>query len=158
MPGVELTHVPTEAIDETARKAKELGAWIVVVHGETTTEPVPEGTNKAAIISKHVDILAHPGYLTVEEAKLAAGNGTYLELSARKGHSSTNKHVAQVALKAGAKLLVNSDAHTDLDLLTPALVNTILTEANVPEDQFNYILSENPLELRTRILKSLHDR
>ena len=31
--GIELTHVPAQAIAETARKAKELGAWIVVVHG-----------------------------------------------------------------------------------------------------------------------------
>ncbi|HAV10238.1 MAG TPA: PHP domain-containing protein [Dehalococcoidia bacterium] len=154
MPGVELTHIPPETINDMARRAKELGAWIVVVHGETSTEPVPEGTNLAAIQSPYVDILAHPGYLTLEEAKLAAQNGHYIELSARKGHSATNRHVAQVCLATGAKLLVNSDTHSDLDLLTAATVETILTDAGVPNDQFNRILSENALELKDRILRA----
>src|SRR4030066_1215339 len=39
IPGIELTHVPPQAIAKTARRAKELGAGIVVVHGETLTEP-----------------------------------------------------------------------------------------------------------------------
>jgi len=154
MPGVELTHIPPETIDDIARKAKELGAWLVIVHGETSTEPVPEGTNRAAIQSPYVDILAHPGYLTLEEAKLAVQNETYIELSARKGHSATNNHVAQVCMTAGAKLLVNSDTHSDLDLLTPATVETILINAGVPKEQFNRILSENPTQLRDKILKT----
>src|SRR4030066_821736 len=37
IPGVELTHLPPAAIAETAREAKVLGAWLVVVHGETLT-------------------------------------------------------------------------------------------------------------------------
>ena len=45
IPGIELTHVPAQAIAETAKKAKQLGAWIVVVHGETIIEPVEKGTN-----------------------------------------------------------------------------------------------------------------
>ncbi len=154
MPGVELTHVPPEAINDTARKAKELGAWIVVVHGETSTEPVPEGTNRAAIQSRYVDILAHPGYLTAEDARLAVQHGRYIELSARKGHSLTNSHVAQICMAAGAKLLVNSDTHSDLDLLTQATIEAILTDAGVPKVQFNRILSENPLELRAKILQA----
>ena len=75
IPGIELTHVPAQAIAETAKKAKELGAWIVVVHGETIVEPVEKGTNLAALNSPHVDILAHPGLLTSEEARLAAEKG-----------------------------------------------------------------------------------
>jgi len=65
--------------------------------------------------SPHVDILAHPGFITLEEAKLASANDVYLEITARKQHASTNKHVAQVARQAGARLLVNSDAHNELD-------------------------------------------
>src|SRR5512136_2583665 len=113
IPGVELTHLPARAIAEAAKKAKDLGAWIVVVHGETIVEPVEKGTNLAALNSPHVDILAHPGLLTPEEAKLAAEKDIFLEISARKGHSLTNGHVSKLALKAGAKLLVDSDAHTD---------------------------------------------
>ena len=88
-----------------AQKAKQLGAWIVVVHGETIVEPVEKGTNLAALNSPDVDILAHPGMLSPEEARLAAANHIFLEISARKGHSLTNGHVAKLGLKAGAKML-----------------------------------------------------
>jgi len=37
--GVELTHVGPASIDKLARRAKALGAEIVVVHGETIVEP-----------------------------------------------------------------------------------------------------------------------
>jgi putative hydrolase len=90
VPGVELTHLPAKAIAEAAKLAKELGAWVVVVHGETLMEPVEEGTNLAALSSPYVDILAHPGLISLEEAHLAAKNAIFLELSARKGHSLTN--------------------------------------------------------------------
>ncbi|MDP4230934.1 MAG: histidinol phosphate phosphatase domain-containing protein, partial [Bacteroidota bacterium] len=63
--GVELTHLPARAIAEAAKRAKDLGAWIVVVHGETIVEPVEKGTNLAAVQSPDVDILAHPGLMTM---------------------------------------------------------------------------------------------
>ena len=47
--GVEVTHAPIESIDGIAKRAKELGAKIVVVHGETLNEPVTPGTNLAAV-------------------------------------------------------------------------------------------------------------
>ncbi len=118
IPGVELTHVPPVALGEIARTAKEMGARLVVVHGETIVEPVPAGTNLAALSSPHVDILAHPGLLTPEEARLAAANGIFLEISARKGHCLGNGRVAGMARAAGARLLVNSDTHEPEDLLT----------------------------------------
>ena len=63
LPGVEITHVPKEDIDLVARTAKEMGAKIVAVHGETVVEPVEPGTNEAAVRSSSVDILAHPGLI-----------------------------------------------------------------------------------------------
>jgi len=48
IPGVELTHVPKKLIGELIRHARNLGAFYVVVHGETIVEPVEEGTNRAA--------------------------------------------------------------------------------------------------------------
>src|SRR5919204_234216 len=42
-PGVELTHLPPAAIAEAAREARQLGARLVVVHGETPSEPVEPG-------------------------------------------------------------------------------------------------------------------
>ena len=152
IPGIELTHVPAQAIAETAKKAKELGAWIVVVHGETIVEPVEKGTNLAALNSPDVDILAHPGLLTPEEAQLAAKNGIFLEISARKGHSLTNGHVAKLAQKAGAKLLVDSDSHTDGDLLTDAFANAVLQGTGLDSTARQPVLTENPELLVKKIL------
>jgi len=72
--GVEITHVPPKLIPKLARMAREAGAEIVVVHGESPVEPVAPLTNLAAVECEDVDILAHPGFITEEEAKLAADN------------------------------------------------------------------------------------
>ena len=152
IPGVELTHLPATAIAEAAKKAKELGAKLVVVHGQTVAEPVEPGTNLAALKSPHVDILAHPGMLTLEEAKLAAANGIYLEITARKQHSVTNKHVAEMARRAGAKLIVDSDAHEESDLLTPELAHTIAKNASLTEAEITAALQTNPQALLAKLL------
>ncbi len=151
IPGIELTHVPAQAIAETARNAKELGAWLVVVHGETLVEPVEKGTNLAAVSSPHVDILAHPGLLTLEEALLAARKGIFIELSARKGHCLANGHVVRVALQARAKLLLNSDAHDDADLLTSPFAVAIATGAGLDEADIKTVLNDNPQQLLARM-------
>ncbi|MFN2369358.1 MAG: PHP domain-containing protein, partial [Desulfurivibrionaceae bacterium] len=49
IPGIELTHVPPEMLAGLTAKARELGALIVVAHGETPVEPVRPGTNRASI-------------------------------------------------------------------------------------------------------------
>ena len=155
IPGVELTHVPPQAISETAKRAKELGACIVIVHGETSAEPVEKGTNFAAVQSAYVDILAHPGLLTIEEASLAAKNNIFIELTARKGHSAANSHVASVSQKAKARLLVSSDAHHEKDLLMPSLVESILHQANINQRQRRQIIDRNPLLLIEKVKNRL---
>lgn len=147
IPGVELTHVPAHAIADAARRAKELGAWLVVVHGESIIEPVEKGTNIAALQCPYVDILAHPGLITIEEAKLAATTGVFLEISARKGHSLTNGHIFQTARLTGAKLLLNSDAHDETDLLSLHLARQIARGAGLSEEEINEILENNPRAL-----------
>ena len=132
LPGVELTHVPASAVAETARAAKEAGLWLGVVHGETVTEPVEEGTNLAATGCRDVDILAHPGLITREEAELAARNEVFLELSAKPGHSIPNGHVARMARLAGARLIVDSDNH-DEDFLTEEQGRRIVLAAGLEE-------------------------
>lgn len=144
IPGVELTHLPAPAIPEAARKAKELGAWLVVVHGETIVEPVEKGTNTIALSCPYVDILAHPGLLTPEEAQLAARNGIFLEISLRRGHCLTNGHIAQLARRAGAKLLISSDAHIEEDLLNPDLVSHALQGAALRPREIHQVLESNP--------------
>ena len=153
IPGVELTHVPPQAISEMAERAKEMGAWLVVVHGETSVEPVEKGTNLAAVRSPFVDILAHPGLITIEEASLAAQNNIFVEITSRRGHSRTNSHVASVSQKAKARLLVNSDAHDENDLLTSSLIESILHQANIDQRQHKQILDRNPLLLIDKVRK-----
>lgn len=153
IPGVELTHLPPEAISDTARKAKESGAWLVVVHGESPIEPVPRGTNLAAVKSPYVDILAHPGLITSEEASLATQNGIFIELSGRRGHCTANSHVASICQEMKSKLLVNSDAHDENDLLTPDLTEDILSKAGLSNQYYQQVLKDNPLLLLDRIRK-----
>lgn len=118
VPGAEITHVPPPQIAELVERVREWGATIVLVHGETVVEPVAKGTNRAALESR-IDILAHPGLLSEEEAILAREHGICLELSARKGHCLANGHVAKMALKTGALLVLDTDAHDVGDLFSP---------------------------------------
>lgn len=151
IPGVEITHVPPKAIAEVAQFAKEMGAKLVVVHGETLAEPVEAGTNLEAIRCPQVDILAHPGLLTLEEASLASQNNVFLEITVRKEHCLTNGHVAKTARQAGAKLLVSSDAHEPKDLLTPTLAHAIALGAGLDEREAQECLQSNPDLLLKRI-------
>jgi putative hydrolase len=132
IPGIELTHVPPALIPELTLRARELGALLVVAHGETPVEPVIPGTNRAAL-EAGVDLLAHPGFITEEEARLAAERGVMLELSARKGHCLTNGHVARVAVRTGALLSVNADAHEPGDFMTPERAETVALGAGLRE-------------------------
>lgn len=135
IPGIELTHIPPAMIAEAAAEARSLGAKLVVLHGETIVEPVAPGTNRAAI-EAGVDILSHPGLLTAEEAALAAQGGICLEITTRKGHSLTNGHVAKLALAAGAKLVINNDAHAPGDLVSLEMARKVALGAGLSEDQF----------------------
>ncbi len=144
IPGVELTHVPPQRIAPLARRARELGAGLVVVHGETIVEPVAGGTNRAAAECRDVDILAHPGLITLDEAKLAAENGIALEISSRRGHSLTNGHVAATARAAGAKLVVNTDSHSPDDLIDQEVARAVARGAGLNEDEIEGATVSNP--------------
>ena len=131
--GVELTHVPPRKIAPLAKKAKELGADIVVVHGETISEPVAPGTNAASVACEYVDILAHPGLISEEDVETARQNNVYLEITARNGHNRTNGHVARLALEIGATLVVNTDTHAPENLITDDTALKIAMGAGLTE-------------------------
>ncbi len=151
LPGVELTHLPPGAIDRAAREAREAGAWVVIVHGETLEEPVQPGANRAAIESEFVDVLAHPGLITAEDARIAARNGKFLELSAKPGHGLANGHVARMALAAGARLIVDSDNHA-VNFLTRERIRRVVLGAGLDESRLDEIRLINPRMLLDRIL------
>lgn len=132
--GVELTHVPPALIGPLTRMARDYGAHIVVVHGETLAEPVAEGTNQAAL-EAGVDLLAHPGLITPEQAELAAQKGVLLEISARKGHCLANGHVARLARAAGADMVINTDSHAPSDLIDRDQARRVAMGAGLAEDE-----------------------
>ena len=152
IPGVEISYLAPKLIEEYAKRARELGAKIVVVHGESPVEPVPKGTNRAALQLKGlVDILAHPGQINEEETLLAKINDIYLELSSRKGHRKANRHVAKMAKQFGAKLLVNTDAHSEKDLILQKEAYLIAQAAGLKKEEAIKVVRDNPQELIKKI-------
>jgi len=133
--GVELTHVPPETMTDAVQLARDNGAELVVVHGETIVEPVMPGTNLAAI-KAGADILAHPGLISAEEVQLAVEKAVCLEITTRKGHSLTNGHVVKMAREFGAKLVINNDAHAPGDLVSSELAKKIALGAGMTEEEY----------------------
>ncbi|TAN43750.1 MAG: histidinol phosphate phosphatase domain-containing protein [Nitrospirae bacterium] len=130
IPGAELTHVPPALISDMVKEARKLGAKIIVIHGETIVEPVAEGTNRAGI-EAGADIIAHPGLISSEDLLFAKEKGVTLEITARKGHSITNGHVAKKALQFGVPLTINTDAHAPSDLITKQFATSVLLGAGI---------------------------
>ncbi len=150
--GVEITHVQPHLIKKIAQDAKNFGAKLIICHGETPSEPVAKGTNFAAVSNKGlINILAHPGYITEEEALLAKKNDVYLELSAKPAHKETNLHVAKIALKTGANLIVNTDAHGPNDLITQEEALKLALLCGLPEEEAIKAVVENPRKLLKKI-------
>lgn len=133
--GVELTHVPPQQIAQLAAESRSLGAQVIVVHGETPVEPVAPGTNRAAL-EADIDILAHPGFITAEDAALAAQKNILLELSGRAGHCLTNGHVVQMARRTGAPLAINADAHVPRDFLSAAMAESVGLGAGLSREEY----------------------
>lgn len=153
IPGFEITHAPPGQIAELAAEGRKLGAVLVVAHGESPVEPVAPGTNRSAIEAR-VDILAHPGFLSEEEARLAAKHGVFLEITARSGHSLTNGHVARLARETGARLVINTDSHAPDDLITADRALQVLIGAGLTPAQAQEVLRTNDallVELRQRM-------
>lgn len=144
IPGVEITHTPIEVIDKLANKARSLGAEIVVVHGETPVEPVKPGTNMMAAQSPSVDIIGHPGLITEEEVQIAVDNDVALEISYRGGHCLGNGHVAELGLKYGANLVVDTDTHAPGDLIDYKMSEVVALGAGIPESELENVLKKNP--------------
>lgn len=151
IPGIELTHVPARHIDDAVKKARKFGAEIIVIHGETPVEPVEKGTNYEAVTNPEVDILAHPGLLSIDEVELAAKNDVFLEISCRRGHSLANGHVACLARGTKARLVVNTDAHSPEDLSTMAFATTVARGAGMTPEETRTALVDSPEMLLKRL-------
>jgi len=133
LPGVELTHLPLNQFKPLAGFARKQGARVIIGHGETSVEPVTEGTNRWALLAD-IDILAHPGLITQEDARLARKRNVFLEITARSGHANTNNHVVEMAKRAGADLIVNIDSHTPQDIILPEELCRIAERAGLSKE------------------------
>ena len=153
IPGVEITHVPPHKIDKIVQHARDKGIPLVVMHGESPVEPVALGTNRAAI-EAGVDILAHPGLITEADMQLAADNDVFVEISARKGHGITDGHIAKLAELCGTKLVLDSDAHSDENFMTPDFAQKVLYGCGMNDEQVELLL-ENQKDLLKRIEEKL---
>ena len=148
--GAELTHVPVKTMAKLAKLARKLGAELVVAHGETIVEPVHVGTNDASLAAD-IDILAHPGLMTLKQAERAREAGIYLELSARRGHCLTNGWVARMAMESKADMLLNTDAHSPNELLTIEAAIDVARGAGLDKKVAKKVVVENPRELLKRL-------
>ena len=146
IPGVELTHIPPEDFAELTELARGMGIELVIAHGETLAEPVKPGTNQAAI-EAGVTILAHPGLITLDEARRAASKNVFLEISSRKGHCLANGHVALLARQAQAKLVIDTDTHEPADLISREYAGSVLAGAGLELSEMRQVLEVNAWEL-----------
>ncbi len=153
VPGAEITHVPPRLIGKLVSRARALGAKIVLVHGETVAEPVAHGTNSAAI-EAGADIITHPGLISEQDASRARDAGIALEITSRRGHCLSNGHVARMAEKTGAALVINTDSHAPEDLISIEKARIILRAAGIPEDTLKKIF-KNSEELLNKVLGSV---
>ncbi len=149
--GCEITHVPAKKLDVVVNMARKCGAEFIVVHGETISEPVEKGTNRAAVNNPEVDMLAHPGFITSEEAQAAVDNGVILELTSRASHSPTNGHVVRMARKVDAKMVVNTDAHRPEDLIDEETAMRRAMGAGLTQDEAEIAVRKIPKEVVRRI-------
>jgi len=115
-----------------------------VVHGEAPVEPVRPGTNRAAIEAS-VDILAHPGFITLQEAELARENGVCLEITARSGHNITNGHVVRMANLAKARMVVDTDTHAPENLIDSKRAVEIAIGAGLDPEEADRIVNDHAI-------------
>ncbi len=148
VPGAELTHVPVEEIKPLTKLARKLGAKIVICHGETVSEPVIKGTNREAI-KAGVDILAHPGLITKGDVSLAKKMGVYLEITTKKSHLKTNRHLVKLARETGAKLILNTDSHCEEGLLTYGKAVSFLSKLGLVGKEINDVFKNSRDLLRS---------
>ena len=151
IPGVEITHVPPSKMDKVIADARRFGAKIIVVHGETVTEPVAPGTNRAAVMNPEVDVLGHPGFITEEEAQIAKDNDVALEITGRGGHNITNGHVVNMARLVGAKMVIDSDTHAPDNLMDEASARKVALGAGMTQAETELAINVTPFDIIRRL-------
>ena len=123
---------------------------MIVVHGETVSEPVEPGTNHAAVSNPEVDILAHPGFIALEDVEIAKKNGVALEITSRRAHNPTNGHVARLAQQVGARMVVDTDTHGPDDLIDLETALKVALAAGLSEAEAKKAVDQTPKSILKR--------
>lgn len=126
--GVQLRHIPPALLEKTVQFYRSCGISLIGVHGESISDIVEKGTNFSAVMAK-ADILFNPGLIDEECVKLAKENDVFLEISTHPKHAYTNAHIARLAQKHGAKLVLGSNARTLQEIHSPEMQKSILKGA-----------------------------
>ena len=153
--GVELRHMPPALLPDAVREAREAGASLVLVHGESITDQVEQGTNFAAI-EAGADIVAHPGLIDAEASAFAAEKGVALEFTSCPRHALANAHTAGMALCHGAMLVRGSGASRAEELTTRAFWPMIVKGADsVSEPEKSGKLAEHLRKSEEALIRKL---
>ncbi len=67
---------------------------------------------------------------------LAREKGIFLEITARKGHSLSNGHVAKLCRKHEAGMVINTDSHAPGDLIDDDFALQVIRGAGLDEEDF----------------------
>ena len=78
---------------------------------------------------------------------MAKENGIYLEITSRRLHNATNRHVASTAKRTGAKLLVNTDAHLPENYITQEQAFKLAKNCGLKDEEAKLVVDDNPREL-----------
>ena len=100
-----------------------------------------------AVNCPDIDVLGHPGLITIEDAETAKENDIALEISARGGHSLSNGHVAKVAREVGANLVIDTDTHAPNDLISYEMAYKIGLSAGLSDKEVVKALVDNPRKI-----------
>ena len=82
----------------------------------------------------------------------------FLEVSARKSHGLANGHVVRMAKRAGARMVLDSDAHEPGDLLTPAYAMKVARGAGLDQDEAKALLETGPTSVAGKSRRHIRRR
>ncbi len=122
--GIKLSFLPPALLEQTIQIYRDFGFNLIGVQGENFDNIVELGTNFAACNAK-ADILFAPGLIDEQTIELAAKNQTYLEISTSKASAYCNAHIAKLAQKFNAKLIVGSNANNFEEIHSPEIQKII---------------------------------
>lgn len=100
-----------------------------------------------AVNCSDIDVLGHPGLITIDDAETAKENDIALEISARCGHSLSNGHVAKIAREVGANLIIDTDTHSPDNLINYEMAYKIGLAAGLTEKEVVKALVDNPQKI-----------